>query len=276
MSKEGLTLREIQLSMLDVLKKVHEICEENDIKYYLAYGTLLGAIRHKGYIPWDDDTDIWLFREDFEKLKEVFRKESYQIGPIKFCNRANTDKYMFYIPRISDTGYRYLMEKSKQQVGDMGIFIDVYPIDSIDDNNDKVKAACKKIKKINSLYRFYIDYRESSNVIKTILKAPIHASLRLLYGKNYPNMVDERINKIISEVEKKDGKLSAVIGWDTDAIVFYDTEKLKERVMVEFEGTKLWAPKEYDYILSKTYGDYMQLPPEEDRNPYHGYIIVKK
>ena len=215
-NKEKLSLREIQMAMLEILKQVHKICEENQITYYIAYGTLLGAIRHKGFIPWDDDTDIWMPREDFERFKDIFLKNDYKIGNLKFCNRANTEKYMFYLPRVSDTRYQYIMEKSQQQIGDMGVFIDIYRMDRVEAYDDIVKKARKKIGNINGLYRFYIDYKESSSWIKTILKAPLHFMLRVIYGKNYPQRVDSRVEKHIAKIEKKDGKILALLGWEAE------------------------------------------------------------
>lgn len=276
LNKEQMSLREIQLAMLEVLKEIHQICEENHLTYYIAYGTLLGAVRHNGFIPWDDDTDIWMPREDFEKFKEIFRQSNYKIGNLKFCNRANTEKYMFYLPRVSDTRYQYIMEKSQQPIGDMGVFVDIYPMDTVEAYDDKVRRIRKKIGNINGMYRFYIDYKESSSPIKTILKAPLHFILRFIYGKNYPKRVDARVEKLIAQIAQENGNILALLGWEIENELHYDAAKCKERILVDFEDTKVWAPKEYDYILKLIYGDYMQLPDEEARNPHHEYIIVKK
>ncbi len=275
MKKEGLSLREIQLSMLDILKFFHELCEEHGLTYYLAYGTLIGAIRHKGFIPWDDDADIWMPREDYEKLKQVFEKEGWFIGPYKLCLRANTEKYEFYLPRISDTRYSYMATGSKNNIGDMGTFIDIYPMDTFEEGKqaDRVRD---KIANINHLFRFYADFRNSNSMINTIIKAPIYAILRLVYGKGYEKRVDARIDDIIAKISKKDGSRMGLLGWHLVTRRSYDASMLKERVLVDFEDAKFWAPKEYDKILTETYGKYMELPPEKDRQPYHPYTIIKK
>lgn len=276
MDKEGLTLREIQLSMLDILKWFHDFCEENNLTYYLAYGTLIGAIRHKGFIPWDDDVDIWMLREDFERLKEIFAQKDYKIDSFKLCMRSNTERYEYYIPRISDTRYQFISTASKKQIGDMGTFIDIYPLDTYEENNEVIEQTYQKINKVNDLYRFYADFRASASMLNTILKAPLYVVLHLIYGKNYSKKVDDKVDAMITKVTTQNGKCCGLLGWRLNNRRAYSTEKLKERILVEFEDTKLWAPKEYDYILSDTYGDYMALPPESARQPYHQYVIVKK
>ena len=140
---EELSLREIQLAELEVLLRFDEICKNNNYKYFLSCGTLLGAIRHKGFIPWDDDVDVMMPREDFQKFCAWIIANPQK--DLEFCSRANTPNYVYGIPRLSDKRYRYISNKTNMKNIEIGAFIDIYPIDSFGSSLEYAKVLSKKI-----------------------------------------------------------------------------------------------------------------------------------
>lgn len=274
MDKESLTLNEIQQESLKILIKIDEICRKLDLKYFLAYGTLIGAIRHKGFIPWDDDIDIMMPRKDYIELKKYFDTHEEELKPLKICTRENVKNYEYYIPRVSNTNFKYInMIKRKPDV-DLGTFVDIYPIDNFG-NDDSAKEIVEKIRKINEEYVLYISGISNTQLYKTIIKYPLHLIKRLKRGKNYHLRINKTIDDIIAHSFSDDDKYVGVPAW-IFRFVQYKREWMNDLIEVEFEGHKFYAPKNYDEILKLEYGNYMELPPENQRFPHHDYKIVPK
>ncbi len=133
MNRNELSTREIQDVSLEILKQVADICEELNLRYYLMYGTLIGAIRHHGFIPWDDDVDIMMPRPDYERLLEFFEKN--KIGDLTVFSHENNDRYPYMIARISDD--RYVIECENEESIGMGVFIDIYPFDGLGNSREE-------------------------------------------------------------------------------------------------------------------------------------------
>ncbi len=121
--REELNIRETQAVSLEILKKVADICEQNGLRYVLQYGTLLGAVRHKGYIPWDDDVDIMMPRPDYEALLAYFKEHASELDHLQFFEPRTCKDYPYMIGRISDDRYQIDMDNEKPY--GMGVFIDV-------------------------------------------------------------------------------------------------------------------------------------------------------
>ena len=134
-----LSLAEIQNKSLEVLIKFDELCAQNDFKYWLTYGTLIGAIRHDGFIPWDDDIDVMMPRDDFNRFIKFAIEHEEDLYPFKIHNRANTKNYWYGIPRFSNMKYKYIVEDNYEKPFDIGVFIDIYPLDNY--GNTKKEAA---------------------------------------------------------------------------------------------------------------------------------------
>lgn len=264
-------IHNITLNMMDV---IHDICEHNLIEYYLIYGTLIGAIRHNGFIPWDDDFDICMKRDDYNKFCKIVKEKS--LGPYKLCTRANTDGYYYGIPRFVDTRYVYKSDLVELRQFTLGIFIDIYPFDYYGDTIEESKRIKSICSKWNTVYMIYTNRKSLRGTFHTILRTPIHYFYRLKYGGH----LNQRIDSILeNEIKVRTNSMNKYIGeivWDSRDLVPFNVEWFHERVLHDFEDRKYWIPRDYDYILKKQYDDYMQLPPANERVPSHSYKIYKK
>lgn len=244
--KRKLTLREIKQLQIQMLEYFDIYCRKNDIPYYLSYGTLLGAIRHKGYIPWDDDVDVMIPRPAINKLVNSFNDSRYKIISV------DTDStYDFPYPRIVDT---HTSSRIGLVATSYGINIDIYPIDAYPNDTQQVVLYRKNVKRCRNRRLMVLKWTKRLLRYLPIPRLPIVKCLvkkheQALASANYDNA--EKVHVFQLETEPLDKSL------------------FDERVEVEFEGHMYYAPKNWDKVLTNWYGDYMKLPPEDKRHPYH-------
>ena len=135
---EELTLRQMQEGALNILKKLDGICREQGLRYFLFYGTLIGAIRHKGFIPWDDDLDVAMPRPDFDKLVAYCRQHRQELQPMQLMTVDDNPRYVYPIARFSDTRYRVKYQGIRDY--GLGLFVDVYPLDGCGNTEEEARA----------------------------------------------------------------------------------------------------------------------------------------
>lgn len=274
--EQQLSLRENQIEQLKILKKISEICKELGLKYFLTYGTLLGAIRHKGFIPWDDDIDIMMPRNDYEKLIEYFIKNKEKMSPFEVFYPKNCENYPYYIARISNSNFRIEVENEKDY--GIGTFIDVYPLDGMGSDLKNAVKLRRKGKVLSSCCflatREHFSKGTTSSKLRMILKLPtfIYSKIR---GKNY--FID-RLDDLSKSFTYEESDLVGCLTWgghgnERDIM---PKEWFGEGKIIPFEEDEFCVPEMYDNILKFFYGDYMQLPPEKDRIPHHLYNVYKK
>ncbi len=282
MENKELSLIEIQKEMLNTMIKIDEICSLLNIKYSLAYGSLIGAIRHNGFIPWDDDMDIWMSKEDVNIFTEYCKTHSEEIKPFKLCCRENVKNYSYNIPRFANLDYKYVNTDDHQAEFDMGIFVDIYPIDNFGDTPVIAEKIAKKTCRLNSLYDIYINPNTQANISKTMVKKVIYIFLHLLHKSNYYKTQEEMYERIINKYIKKNSKYVGCVCWSLKKPILhkrsdvFDVDGKFDVIKHDFEGVKFSILRNYDIILRNSYGDYMVLPPENQRHPYHEYKIYKR
>ena len=254
-------LKEIEFSML---KMFDVFCKENNIRYYLAYGTLLGAIRYKKFIPWDDDVDVLVPREDYQKVLSLF-KDSEKYKLFAFEKDSN---YRYPFAKICDMTTRK-DEFSYDNGMELGVDIDIFPLDAWDDDIDKAKKEAKIIKK-NMFYLGLSKLKkpDSVNPIKRFIKGIVILICKMLGSKYF-------IKKIIKETYKKEQKGKVYVGCKTWCVYgekgIIPAEAFAESIDVEFEGQMFPAPIGYDEYLTCLYGDYLPEPPKEKQRTHHGF-----
>lgn len=244
-----------------ILKDFIKICEENDLTYYMYAGSLLGAIRHNGFIPWDDDLDVIMFRDDFEKFKKIFNSpnDKYKLLSIE------TEKDYFHLLSKLMLNNTKFEEKWVNQVDfNIGINIDIFVLDDLSDNKLKRSFQLKKSFLYNKLL---IMSKIKLDDLPFITKVITHVGYHIL---NLFRIKPSTINKKCLSFLKKYKNPNAEYVFDISANaneypqIFRksDFESIKR---IKFEDIEVNVPANYDYILKSLYGDYMQLPPKEDR-----------
>ena len=260
-----MNLRKLQMVELDILKTVVEICEKHDLKYYLIGGTLLGAVRHKGFIPWDDDVDIGMPRADYEKFLKIF--SSLQSDSISLMHyKYNPNAYTYYAKAVNNTTKVKEINADKSS----GVWVDIFPLDAIPSNIFLRTAYSISLQLWKYVFRiFNLDVNKKRPWHKQI----IVNSLKLLFGNFTLKQIFDNIDRILVNGNRKKsqnvGNLMGAYGFREIVPNTY----LGNGSVVEFEGLMLKAPQYYDDFLTHMYGDYMTLPPENKRGGHTLEII---
>lgn len=254
---------------LDLLKEFDRVCRKNNIKYTIWGGTLLGAIRHKGFIPWDDDMDVAMLREEYEKFKKVIN----QLDP-ELCYLQDNDTDPYYrwgYAKLRRTYTRFVRTGQEHLKNKTGVFIDILPLDDIPKStmgqmiND---FHCFCIRKI-----LYSEVGKYSNTEKKFAR-----SVYNLLSKIPTNKVFKHFNKMTSKSRNNTPNLVRTYLY-TSIGKLYGKHPLKQRYGMpkewfieleeyEFDGYKFYGCKDYNTVLTFIYNDYMKLPPKNKREPH--------
>lgn len=269
------TLKKLQQTEIDMLADIIDICEKYDINYFGIYGTLIGAIRHNGFIPWDDDMDIGMFREDYEKFEKVFDRElgdKYDLmTPLREKGFAST------VIKVEKKGTKFVPECSKKMKCKQGIFIDIFIYDKVSSDQKLYQKQAKKTRFLARLIFLAgspdpeIPLKGITKVAAEIICKSVHYLLKIVPG-------------IHVFLYKKFEKYSTMAnGEETDIyVMFQDNEPDKSIAkksdilpckQIAFDGVQMSIPQNYDDVLRKRYGEYMTLPPVAERVNHAAYIL---
>lgn len=253
-------LEESKKIELEILSYFARFCEEHGLRYFLAYGTLIGAVRHKGFIPWDDDVDVQMPREDYNRLIKIFNDKK----EIDYLNLvAPEDKISRHsIVKIIDTRTVKIEKSVDYKNGHLGIDIDVFPLDGQPSDEESYD---KWWNKLNKIYWFYlINILDPSVSIKKSIAVPL---IRVLFNKKRMKKNADKLHAAYPyETSQYVGSVESAFNSKKNHI---EKNQYENFVMLEFEGHLFRAPCGYDKILSTMYGDYMKLPPEEKQVTHH-------
>lgn len=255
-------LRKAQLLMLKILKEVHRVCEENNIKYFLSDGTLIGAVRHNGFIPWDDDIDIGMLREEYEKFCQIAPEK---LGEEFIIQNSETDPgYGFQFTKIILDGTRWIERtSSNNRTKYNGIYMDIFPYDKICKNKLKQKIHYLKYRLVFGLILIKLNY----NMVKKLsLQQKIKKGVKFIPAQIFPLKILLQWREMLC---RKYDKYKVDILVTKYAGDFYKNQnELSSFLSLElhrFEDGQFYIPKEYDSVLRNLYGDYMILPSQEKR-----------
>ena len=251
-------LRQIQLGILDEL---HRFCIENNITYFLSSGSLIGAVRHKGYIPWDDDIDVYLPRKDYERFLLSYKDESKQF---RLLNPNIENHYFYTFAKLADT--RTLMFEDEAKGYEIGVYVDLFPVDYVS-NNFKTRNRIFKLKKL--LYKIRRCKLSSENYLQSKLAFLCYKYLPL------PISLINKIIKILIINKKPTNLVCNMTEAGPKIKGCFPAEDIAKAVDIEFEGKTYKTMVGYRDYLERTYGDYMTLPPVEQRvtHKFEAYIL---
>lgn len=256
-----MTIDELKKIQLEILCSVASFCDLNDIRYWIDSGTLLGAVRHRGYIPWDDDIDVGMLREDYDKFSSIFNKDQ---NKYKFVCYENTNE--FYLPhgKVCDPG-TLLYEPDEKGIK-FAVNIDIFVYDNAPDNNNELKKMYDRRDKLRKIYSVqHQNVFQNGTLIKGFLKLIRQWIYKIIYPKDSIKKMIENSKKYAFMTTGRVGNFTAYTRMACDKRVFDNFVEL------EFEGKRFKAPIGYDEWLSSFYGNYMELPPVEKRVSHHSF-----
>jgi len=253
-----LSLEELRACEVGCLKAVHSFCEEHGLKYYLAFGTLIGAVRHKGFIPWDDDIDILMPRRDYNYLVQNFRAENYRLISIE-----NEPEFYLTYAKVIDTRTK-MREKGRKLP--IGAFVDIFPLENLP--NGRIRRY---------LFGNLVRHRRIAYALarkKLTEKTPNRAKVRfyqLLYRGRDTFALNLRWKYTQKYLDQENTQYYSLMHRHYPAVPVLDAQWFAEQVPMEFEGEMFYAPSGYDAFLRYCYGDYLQLPQAEKQKSHHRF-----
>lgn len=269
------TLKRLQQVELEILKDFMKICDENNIKYFGFAGTGIGAIRHKGFIPWDDDIDIALTRDDYERalelVKDVYKDKYTVVNPEEF------HKYPLMTTRIMKKGTKFVEFPLKDIDCELGIFLDVYAFDNISDDPKEFKKQGRdawfwsKLMILRSLPFPVLPVRGWKARIIHCITAVVHYLMVIF--KVSRKFLYRKCKEACTRYNDRETRKIAYLCSTNPYTIYIDIDKLYPLVKYDFEDTELYFPKDIDSILRQQFGDYMQLPPVEKRKNHYPYEL---
>ena len=262
-------LKELKKVELEILNEVSRICKKHNLKYSLTGGTLLGAIRHKGFIPWDDDIDIVMPYDDYVLFLEYAKSE---MSNKFFVNNIYSDPYFGYLPISKVMAYNTSMVEipAKKSKAKSGIFIDIFPLYNTSDNDLIRKMEFKIIQRLSKNLRCRNGYKYDMSIAHSFIYN-IRSFIYKLIPLSFFIFCFELIVK--KDLNNKNSKYIVSYGgiYDIQKETF-SRDLFSEYVSLEFEGYKFLSMKLWDPYLKSHYGNYMKLPPVEKRIPHHFLI----
>ena len=251
-------IKEMKQIQLQILEVIATFCEEKRLRYFLGYGSLIGAVRHHGYIPWDDDIDLVMPRPDYDRLLQIFNDYDYNI---KVIDNSIDDEYYLPFAKIHDT--RTVIHEKMYKKCQYGVFIDIFPLDGY--------TGMTQVKKMTRYFRYLNAKKATIGWHRSIIK-----NIIIIAGKLF--LIPFPVKSIISKMQV----IATEGGYEECEIVnslfspysFKEMCKktmLEDTIFMEFEGREYRIPREYDSYLRQIYGNYMQLPSERARVTHHAF-----
>ena len=255
-------IKDLQMSLLELMKVLHDVCIKYNIKYYMLGGTMLGAVRHKGFIPWDDDMDIGLERSDYDKLLSI--PKSAWPSNIVIKTPRNSKDYIFPYCKLMNTNTTLIENRLNGIIE--GIYIDIFPIDGAGNNWISAKYH---------YYKFY--WKQGLLFNKQELERKNTFLRRLVQSYARTKNVNKLYEKVEQLMKKRKFEKSRIIGnfggaWGLKELMY--KEVMYPPKLYNFDDYRFYGPNDYDAYLNSLYGDYMKIPPPEKRKSHHDFLYL--
>ena len=264
-----LSLQECKEIELGVLKELDSFCKQNNIRYFVSHGTLLGAIRYKGFIPWDDDIDVLIPREDYNRLVATYKDNDHY----KLYAYQKDPGFLFTYGKLCDITTSKVEPGHKTGVS-LGLDVDLFPLDAWSDDPETAKNEVRYIGK--NLFRLgltKLDKPDSPQPLKRFVKGVLMRYCKLRGSEHYlDKIIAESVKDNASATPKYLGNKAWNVYGEKDII---PAEAFASAVEIEFEGCRFPTMAGYDTFLSSLYGDYLPEPPKEKQKTHHRFTAYK-
>lgn len=264
------TLRNLQLTELELLEEVDRICKKCNIHYNIIAGTLLGAVRHGGFIPWDDDADVALLRSEYEKFRKACETE-LDTTRFYFQDHGNTPGYRWGYGKLRRKDTVFLREHQEHMPYEQGVFIDVFPLDYVPENYG--------VRRVHNFVCFLYRKFFWSEVGRVADKNPFMRGLYTIMSKVPEQTLKESFNRFIKKTDRKKTKWVRILTFPTPNKAYgYRIRWYEHSADIDFEGITFRGIRDYDQYLSFKFGEYHKLPPEGQRkvHPVSNIRVLEK
>lgn len=261
-------MKKVWSVQLDLLAELERVCEKHNLTYYADSGTLIGAVRHKGYIPWDDDIDITMKRTDYDKLLAIGASE---FQPPYFFQSAYSDNFPRGYSRIRNSQTTAVTKRDAGKNINLGIFIDIFPLDNVPDDLLAREKWLKKIKKVYNI--IHAGAEMTSDQFPSVLKRAVCKFLNIYFKVFRGRLVLRYYERICKKYNQTDTEHVSYVAFSRGKETnIWKNSSFERSYKVPFEFTQINIPSGYDAILKTTYGDYMEFRHQPS---LHGKMILE-
>lgn len=261
-------LKQLQQLELTILKDFIKICNENNLEYSMYGGSFLGAVRHHGFIPWDDDIDVMMSNKDYKKFLEIMSKENS--NKYRLISPKNTENYFLLFSKLMLKGTKFEEWWIKQVDFNVGINIDIFCLLNVPNNKIKRWFYIKKARLLDRLITMSVIKLEDYPFVTQTIANFGHFILNLF--NITPKKLKRKMNKLVKKYENEDTEYVCDI-CALNHPQIYKRKDIFPTKKIKFEDIEVQIANNYDPVLKIMYGDYMQIPPEEDRYNHVPYCL---
>lgn len=265
-----LEIEDIKKLSFEVLCEIKRICEANGLTYSLTGGTLIGAVRHGGFIPWDDDIDIMMPRPDYDRFIEIVKNSD--CGFNLFSYETHGDDYWYPFAKACHKNTKLVENATVQGNVELGVYVDIFPVDGVGNSYPLAKTRVMMFQLLHGLKvtSNWTKYRKSK--LRKWYYEPFRFICYVISKMLSKRFINRTIDKFVRRKPFEECRFAARLVGDYGSKEIMPKELFESYIDVMFEGEEFSAVSDYDTFLKGLYGDYMQLPPKEKQVTHHEFL----